>query len=52
MDTALGLDNVGTEKVQPDVLDEELYNDPELVRKFAYGTYGNEKMYTVRDNKL
>ena len=52
MDTAMGIDNMGAEIVQPDVLDEELYNDPELVRKFAYGTYGNEKMYTVRDNKL
>lgn len=52
MDTAMGIDNAGAECVRPDVLDEELYNDPELVRKFAYGTYGNEKMYTVRDNKL
>lgn len=52
MDTAMGIDNAGAECVRPDVLDEELYNDPELIRKFAYGTYGNEKMYTVRDNKL
>lgn len=52
MDTAMGIDNAGAEIVKPDVLDEELYNDPELIRKLAYGTYGNEKMYTVRDNKL
>lgn len=52
MDTAMGIDNAGAQIVRPDVLDEELINNPELVRKFASGTYSNEKMYTVRDNKL
>ena len=52
MDTAMGIDNAGAQIVRPDVLDEELINSPELTRKFASGTYSNEKMYTVRDNKL
>ena len=53
MDTAMGIDNRGSQIVRPDVLDEELINSPELIRTFASGTgYTNEKMYTVKDNKL
>ena len=48
----MGIDNAGAQIVRPDVLHEELINSPELTRKFASGTYSNEKMYTVRDNKL
>lgn len=53
MDTAMGIDNAGSETVDPDVCDEELVNEPALVKKFPYGhDFGNDKMYTVHDNKL
>lgn len=56
MDTALGIDNIGTQKVDPDVLDESLTNNPEIRRNFIVidpnEASGNRKMYTVKDNKL
>ena len=56
MDTALGIDNIGTEKVDPDVLDESLTNNPELNQNFIISNpttlIDNRKMYTVKDNKL
>ena len=53
MDTALGVNNVGVENIQPDVCDEILRNDRELKRDFI--SYSTEKLgttYTVKDNKL
>lgn len=56
MDTAMGLDNIGTEKVAPDVCDESLSNNPELQRSFIVvdpnTLVDNRKAYTVKDNKL
>jgi hypothetical protein len=56
MDTALGIDNIGTEKVDPDVCDETLTNEPEIRRNFIIvdptTLTDNRKIYTIKDNKL
>lgn len=54
MDTAIGISNLGTQNIAPDVCDEELSNNPNgggLVKTFARHP-DDERIYTVRDNKL